>query len=246
MIKELEDYSWFPPLLRRYQMDYIGSLVSWLGVYRPLIPVAAQMVNVNDPVIVQDLCSGSGIPAIYMQHQVKLILKTLLSDKYPVIAFANSEELEYIKLPVDVLALIPQHRICYTMYNGFHHFSPGDQAALIKKMVEGRNGFLFAEILEPRIFTMIKILLTATLLQVFTAPFIKPFSLKRLFFTYIIPVNLFTVLYDGIISVIRSGSVNQYRKLFEELSSDDFEVAVGRFNNWKGPVIYIKGNPLPR
>lgn len=246
MIKELEDYSWFHPLLRRYQMDYIGSMVSWLGMYRPLIPVAAQMVNANDPVVIQDLCSGSGIPAIYMQHHVQLIPKTLLSDKYPFIAFTDSEELEYIKSPVDVLALIPQQGICYTMYNGIHHFSPGDQVALVKKMIAGRNSFLFAEILEPGIFTMIKIILTATLLQVFTAPFIKPFSLKRLFFTYVIPVNLFTVMYDGIISVIKSRSVDQYRRLFEGLSVNDFEVSVGRLNNWKGPVIYIKGNSMQK
>ena len=246
MIKELEDYSWFPPLLRRYQMDYIGSLVSWLRVYRPLMPVVAQMVNADHGVMIQDLCSGSGIPAIYIQQHIKHFPKTLLSDKYPDPAFTDAAELEYIKSPVDVLALIPQHGICYTMYNSIHHLSPGDQITLVKKMIASRNNFLFAEILEPGIFTMIKIILSATLLQLFTAPFIKPFSLKRLFFTYIIPFNLFTVLYDGIISVIKSGSVNRYRKLFERLSTNDFEVSVGRFNNWKGPVIYIKGNPLPR
>ena len=87
MIKELEDYSWFPPLLRRYQADYIGSMVAWLGVYRPLIPLATQLVNVNTPVMIQDLCSGSGIPAMYMQQQVKGFPKTLLSDKYPDTAF---------------------------------------------------------------------------------------------------------------------------------------------------------------
>lgn len=244
MIKELEDYKWFPALLRRYQADYIGSLVQWLNIYQPLAPVLEELTDIGRSAMIQDICSGSGIPAIHMQQTMRKKIKTILSDKYPDTVFLNSNEAQYLQMSTDALLLNPQPGICYTMYNSLHHFSANDQKALIEKMALNKNCFLFAEILQPGIFTMIKIVLTTTLLQLFTAPFIKPFSLLRLLFTYIIPVNLFTSLYDGIISVIRSGSINHYRNLFAALSTNDFEVSVGHYSNWKGKVIYIKGGPV--
>jgi hypothetical protein len=243
MIKELEDYSWFPQLLRRYQADYIGSIVKWLEVYRPLITELEQLIEVIHPQIIQDLCSGSGIPAIYMQKHVKNISQTILSDKYPNGFLKNDSESTYIKESTDALELIPLRGVCYTMYNSFHHFSAVEQKELVKKMTVNKNAFLFAEILQPGILTTIRIIFAATILQLFTAPFVKPFSLKRLLFTYIIPVNLLTVLYDGVISVLKSRSYNYYRHLVEDISDNDFTVSVVRYHNWKGALIFIKGNP---
>jgi hypothetical protein len=45
-------------------------------------------------------------------------------------------------------------------------------------------------------------------------PFIRPFSLKRMIFTYIIPINIITITFDGIVSVLKSRSVKQYQGLF--------------------------------
>jgi hypothetical protein len=130
------------------------------------------------------------------------------------------------------------------MYNAFHHFEPVQQTVLVKKMVLNKNAFIFAEIMEPGILTVIKILFTTTILQIILAPFIKPFSWLRLFFTYIIPVNLFTVSYDGVISVLKSRSSVDYHHRLSGLSTAEFEVTVRRFPNWKGAVVCITGNPL--
>lgn len=244
MIKELEDYSWFPLSLRRYQADYIGSLVKWLSVYQPLVAQLDELSNSTKADTIQDLCSGSGIPAIYMLERAKNISQMLLSDKYPDGSFKDDQKLKYIKTSTDVIELVPQPGVCYTMYNAFHHFSPCEQKQLISKMAENKNGFLFAEILHPGILTIIRIVFAATVLQLLTAPFIKPFSFKRLFFTYFIPFNLLTVLYDGLISVTRSGAHNYYCSLFENMSGNDFIISVEQCRNWKGRLIFIKGNPV--
>lgn len=243
-MKELEDHSWFPTILRRYQADYIGSLVKWLSIYRPLVSELKQLVTSTQPHFIQDLCSGSGIPARYMQAYVKNIPATVLSDKYPDKSFKDEPKLLYVKQSTDAWKLIPQPGVFYTMYNSFHHFNSDEQRAIVKKMAENKTPFLFAEILQPGVLTMIRIIFASTILQLLTAAFIKPFSLKRLFFTYIIPLNLLTVLFDGIISVFKSGSANHYRKLLQDLSNSDFEISVGQYNSWKGMLIFIKGNPV--
>lgn len=244
MLKELEDYDWFPAQLRRWQMEYIGNVVTWFQLYKPLKPVLLHMISENKIDVLQDICSGSGIPAINMHDLLGGSFKTILSDKYPDRSFKVSGNVCYLEKKEDVLLLKPSPGICYTMYNGFHHFSSVDQINLVKKMVSYKNLFLFAEIVQPGFFTLIKVIFTTTLMQLFTAPFIKPFSMKRMFFTYILPVNLFTILIDGIISVLRSKSAGRYRELFTGLTTNDFEVTVDRFTNWKGSVIYIKGNSL--
>jgi hypothetical protein len=91
---------------------------------------------------------------------------------------------------------------------------------------------------------MIKIIFTTTILQLCTAPFVKPFSFVRLFFTYIIPVNLFTVTYDGIISVLKSKTAIKYRELFSNIATNSFKISVTKIKSWKINIVYIKGEPV--
>ncbi len=244
MIKELEDYNWFPAALRRWQLAFVGSVSIWTKLYQPLAPVLQQMINSNKIFSLQDNCSGSGRPAIYVREHLAVKIPLLLTDKYPALDFEIKPGITYSLNTVDVLEMLPSENIIYTMYNAFHHFSPVQQKALVKKMAEHNAVFLIAEILTPGWRNLVKIIFTTTFLQLLTAAFVKPFSLPRLFFTYIIPVNLFTVTYDGIISVLRSKTGKEYSDLLQHISNQSYSITVNTVNNWKGDVVYIKGGPV--
>lgn len=244
MLKELEDYGWFPALLRRWQMDFIGNIALWTKLYKPLVPVLEQIISKNNATGLQDTCSGSGMPAVFIHGQLIKKIPMLLTDKYPPAVFKNNPSVTYVNHAVDINELQPVKGTIYTMFNAFHHFSAEEQNELIKRLSGNRTAFLFAEILEPGIFTAIKIFFTGTILQLLTAPFVKPFSLARLIFTYIIPVNLFTVTYDGIISVIKSKTVKQYQEQLNYIASSSFVITVHQLKNPKGNVVYIKGEPI--
>ena len=243
MIKELEDYNWFPQLFRHFQAAYIGSIIKWTKFYKPLVPVVQQLLNENKIDNIQDLCSGSGMPAVFMQQQLSGNYKTILSDKFPEQSFADAENIIYLKNETDVLLLKPEHDTCYTMYNAFHHFADIEKQAVLKNLQGANAPFVIAEILEPDFFTLIKIVFTTTIIQLVVAPFVKPFSLLRLLFTYIIPVNLITVTYDGVISVLKSKSVQQYQNLVNKTTNENYEITVHKISTWKGAITYIKGNP---
>jgi hypothetical protein len=243
MIKELEDYSWFPAALRRWQLEFVGNISVWTKLYRPLVSVLQQMINKNKATSLQDTCSGSGRPAVYIQQQLPIKISLLLTDKYPVAGFANKPAISYALDPVDVLKMQPAENTVYTMYNAFHHFTAQQQKAWVKKMAEDKAIFLIGEILTPGWLNLLKIIFTTAVIQLLTAPFVKPFSLPRLFFTYIIPVNLFTVTYDGIISVLRSRSAKEYNDLLSDISSPSYSITINTINNWKGDLVYIKGEP---
>jgi hypothetical protein len=244
MLKELEDYDGFPKALRRWQMDFIGTAVVWAKIYKPLTPMLQELLASNNCKTIQDLCSGSGVPAIYLQQHIKSGVPLLLTDKYPYTAFTNQADVRYATNSIDVTALQPQQYIGYTMFNAFHHFSSAQQVAIVQKMVSARASFLFAEILEPTIFVAIKIVITTTVLQWLAAPFIKPFSLSRLFFTCIIPVNLVTVTYDGIVSILKSKTVKQYNDLVSGLAADNYTITVQKVKTVGGNIVYIKGSTI--
>jgi hypothetical protein len=243
MIKELEDYNWFPKIFRRFQLEYIGSIILWSRFYQPLVPVIKLLMKENDIHTVQDLCSGSGMPAVFMQQQLNGDCKTVLSDKFPEQSFIDSAPIQYLKKETDVLSLLPERNTCYTMYNAFHHFTAAEKKQIVQQFQNADAPFVIAEILQPGLLTLIKIILTTTVLQLLTAPFVQPFSLLRLLFTYIIPVNLFTVTYDGIISVLKSKSEKQYQLFIKKMGNDSYTITVDRYSSWKGAVICIKGNP---
>jgi len=208
---ELEDKAWFPNELRTMQTQYIGWLVKSFGLYRDVIPLLKKHMPSNTHCI-QDLCSGSGDPLIYVKEQLdNSDLHFFLSDLYPP---ANPRELEvhYRADSIDALKVRATGGTFYTMFNALHHFNAEQRAQLMQQL--GTSGFMFAEILQPRIFDALKIAFVTTLGQLFLAPFVKPFRIKRLLYTYVLPINLMTIFWDGMVSVLRAIS---HRQLEQEL-----------------------------
>ncbi len=244
MLKELEDYNWFPAILRRWQMEFIGTVANYTQLYKPLVPVIDEMIIENNITALQDTCSGSGMPAVYIQQQLAVCLPMQLTDKFPDKNFKNTSQVMYSPYETDIVTMQPQQNILYTMFNAFHHFSAAQQKQIVQNFATHKTSFVIAEILEPGFINVVKIFLTGTVGQLLLAPFIKPFSFARLFFTYIVPVNLFTVTYDGIISVYKSKTVKQYEALLPDILNQQYHLSVHTIKNFKGNLVYIKGSTI--
>lgn len=202
-MKELEDYPWFPATLRKYQTDFIGFVVSKFNIYQGFIEYLNKE-NIKSK-FQYDLCSGSAEPASTIFKSTNCFSDLVLSDKYP--SYENIEKL-------DVLDANYNSKFAYTMFNAFHHFDDNEKKKIVEKVKEADAQAYFVEILEPTAFFILKVLFATIIGTILLTPFIKPFSLKRLFFTYIIPLNIINISYDGAISVLKSRSLNQYQLLF--------------------------------
>jgi hypothetical protein len=128
----------------------------------------------------------------------------------------------------------------YTMFNAFHHFNEEDQNTIVSKIINANSKAYIVEILEPTIFTAIKVLFATSVGVLLFTPFVKPFSIGRLFFTYVIPMNVFTITYDGILSTIKSKSKSTYQKIFKDNTE---RIKVERLNSGISPLILIQINP---
>jgi hypothetical protein len=138
----------------------------------------------------------------------------------------------------------PQIGKHYSIFNAFHHFTSEQQKQLIKKMKEARASCIIAEVLEPTWICFLQVTLAALILQPLTAWAMRPFSILRLIITYLIPIQLITVAWDGWLSVLKSKTVNQYKKLLSEFTDNQYTIEIKRIHQLQGNLIIIIAQPI--
>jgi hypothetical protein len=240
-LKELEDYSWFPPVLRKMQLEYVGWISATLQVYRPLCTIMERFPS-NQWI---DLASGSGWPALYLKNKATNPIFFRLTDWYP---HSASEEvlkhMEYDAQPLNLLDFQPEAGHQYSMFNAFHHFTAQEQKQIITKMKEAKAGFIIAEVLEPSLLSFIQVTLAALLVQPLSAWAIRPFSFLRIATTYLVPIQLATVAWDGWLSVLKSKTLAQYQDLVRGVSSIEYVIQVERIPQLRGNLIVLSAQPI--
>ena len=240
-LKELEDYSWFPPVLRKMQLEYVGWISASLAVYRPLGKIMEGFPS-NQWI---DLASGSGWPALYLKKKATDPIFFRLTDWYPNSASKEVlKHMEYDPQPLNLLDFQPEAGQQYSMFNAFHHFTTQEQKQIITKMKEAKAGFIIAEVLEPSLLSFIQVTLAALLVQPLSAWAIRPFSFLRIATTYLVPIQLATVAWDGWLSVLKSKTLAQYQDLVRGISSSEYVIQVARIPQLRGNLIVLSAQPI--
>ena len=240
-LKELEDYPWFPSYLRKMQLEYVGWISVQLKLYRPVLKEIIKFPS-NQWV---DLASGSGWPALYLQKNASHQIQYTLSDLYPdSVSNEVKKQVEVEREPLNLIDFQPETGKQYSLFNAFHHFSSAQQKQLIKKMKEAKASCIIAEVLEPSLLSFIQVTLAAFILQPLTAWAIRPFSILRMITTYLIPIQLFTVAWDGWLSVVKSKNINQYKELLSGLNDNQYSIEAKKIQQLQGNLIVIIAQPI--
>lgn len=215
-MKELEDLSVFPSWLRDFQTEYIGAVVVWFRVYDPLL----KFMNTTGPRSSQmvDLCSGSGAPAKDLFERSRVFTSLKLTDKFPNLKTAVTAD-EYVREPTDVLTMRFNPDTSYTMFNAFHHFDAFQQRLILERIRAAGASSCFVEILKPDLVSMVKVLFLTTVGTLVLTPFVRPFSFARLFFTYVVPINVLTITWDGLVSVLKSSTEKELRSQVGDIAT---------------------------
>ena len=241
-LKELEDYPWFPSYLRKMQLEYVGWLSVQLRLYHPLLKLLQQFPS-NKWI---DLASGSGWPAFYLQKNASHQIHYTLTDLYPEsVSNEVKKQVDVEHVPLNLIDFQPQVGKQYSMFNALHHFTTAQQKEIIKKIKEAKSSCMIAEVLEPTWLCFLQVTLAAFIVQPLTAWAIRPFSIVRMITTYIIPIQLITVAWDGWISVLKSKSLSQYKALVSDLADNQYSIEVKRIKQLRGNLIVILAQPIP-
>jgi hypothetical protein len=254
---EFTDLAWYPQTFRCIQTDYLQFAATLGSGHKYLIPLFAKAMQHARTSQIVDLCSGGTGPWVRLQEQFKLAglsVSVKLTDKYPnpeaVQRWTETarQGIEYLAEPVDAMK-VPSHLMgMRTLFEGFHHFKPDDAGLILKDAVEKKAAIgIFEASLKPPFGPILLLLspLITLLSYLLITPFIKPRTLPRFFWTYLIPIVPLATCWDGIISLLRVYSVQDLKELTGSFQREDYVWEIGRASTGT-PVFefaYLVGYP---
>ena len=131
-----------------------------------------------------------------------------------------------------------------TMFSSFHHFPPTQARAILQNAVCARQGIGIFEI-TSRTASAIGMMFLWFLTPFVFTPTIRPFRWSRLLYTYVLPIIPLVLLFDGLVSCLRTYRTSELRELIDELAATDYRWEIGEHAGTLGslPVIYLIGYP---
>lgn len=248
---EFGDLQWFPENLRNYATDFLQFGANTFDIYKSVLPVLKKGIDSAGNNTIVDIASGSGGGLVKIARHLKQEypnLKIVLSDYFPnVEAFERTraqlpETFDYIKHSVDAMDVPEDVRGFRTQFLSLHHFQPDDARAILQNAVDRKQPIGIFEAQQRNIKSLIPMLLSPLNVLLVT-PFIRPFKIDRLIFTYLIPVLPLFIMWDGIISVLRTYTQEELNNMIQQVqNSDTFHWEVGSAKG-KPDILYLLGIP---
>lgn len=249
---EFEDQSWFPDVFRKGITDYLQYAANKIDLYKPVIPVIRKGLEKSGNKRIVDICSGGGggISKVFEYMKAEYDdTKVVLTDKYPnIVAFKNladrsNGDIDFVSNPVDAVDVPKDLEGFRTQFVSFHHFRPAQAQRILENAAQSHAAIGIFEATERSLVNFIAMLFTPIVVML-AVPFIRPFSWSRLFFTYVIPaIPLFT-MWDGLVSVLRTYSVKELKKMTDAIDAPGYRWEIGRIKQQGAPhIIYLLGYP---
>lgn len=252
---EFEDLPWFPRVWRDGVTDFLQFAVSRGDIYRRFAPRLASALERSKARQVVDLCAGGGGPWQELQASLPPVAEgrvpVLLTDYYPnqakfeAVSGASGGRITYRTVPVSALDVDGSLHGFRTLFSSFHHFDPDSARAIIADAISKGHGIAIAESTQRHPLMLLYMLFTPLLVMVAT-PLIRPFRWSRLVFTYLLPVIPLTVMFDGIVSCLRTYTPEELEQLVAQAPGHGaftWEAGVERMGPLPVGVTYLIGVP---
>ena len=251
---ELEDQRWFPHLIRKGMLDFLRFMISKLHSYEYAIPLLKELLETTGQNHMVDLCSGAGGGIEVIQaassREMKQPITVTLTDLYPNIESyrylqkQTSGQIGYIPEAINAMAVPEQVQGVRTVFSSFHHFTPKQAKAILQDAANKRTAIGIFEGADKSWIEMLALWILFPPLILLATPFIRPFKLSRLFFTYIVPLIPIGILWDGTVSLLRIYTPAMLGEMASAIHTADYTWHAGKTGNRLGKkVIYLIGYP---
>ncbi len=258
---ELHEQPWFPSSLRADVTDALQFGFNLLRAYAPIAPLLQSVINScvdgsNSTQSIIDMCSGGGGPWLELARQLRCRdggensagLQVWLTDKYPnleafqSVSASSDHHITFYPEPVDAMKVPGALKGLRTMFTSFHHFPPEHARAILQNAVDAGESIGIFEATK-RAPSTIGLIFVGILLMFLHTPRIRPFRWSRLLWTYLIPVIPLVLLFDGVVSCLRTYRPQELREMVEKLTSCEYQWKIGELAGGKMPITYLVGYP---
>lgn len=249
---EMHDFPGFPPVWRDLLTDFLSFFAATFRPYAGVAPVLADALKKAGTHKIVDLCSGAGRPIVSLAPDLRAMglpnVEIVLTDKYPHIgAWADlGRGVTFEAEPVDAVDVPGGLDGFRTLFTSFHHLAPKEARAVLSAAAEKEQGIGIFDYTERSIRWVIPVCLIPLFVWVCT-PFIRPFSWRRLVWTYLVPAIPIVAAWDGFVSCLRTYSPDDLRDLVEGLENSGYRWDIGRMKSVGiSRVTYAIGVPSRR
>jgi hypothetical protein len=239
---EIADQNWCPPFLRQAVTDFLATVASRTGIYRPTVDVVKRALERPRSRKVVALCAGSGGGIVDVAKELPPEIGIVLTDLRPYAGFSSdSPTMIYDPRSVDATRIPADLEGARVVYGSFHHFNPKDARTILESAVRAGQPIAVFEGTE-RSLRGIAACLFIPLLVLVMMPFTRPLRVLTIAFTYLIPLLPLIILWGGIVSSFRSYTQSEMQALTKDLIAFQWEIGV-----LSGPhrerVAYLLGVP---
>lgn len=219
---EIQDLPWCPVVFR----DAVTALMRWsidlMRVYHPILPQLQRLLGHSAKPQIIDLCSGAAGPwrrlGSALDERCGATVPVLLTDKYPnrdALALVRDQaqsQVDFVGDSVDATQVPAQLEGVRTLFSSFHHFPPTLARQIMRDAAEHGVPIGIFEFTERSLFASVSMLF-APLVALLVIPFLRPFSLRRLFSCLPIPFVPLMAFWDGFVSNLRTYSPQELERL---------------------------------
>lgn len=245
---EIHDQAWFPQFLRDLTTEALEAMWASNRTYHPIAERLRAALKQADTDRVVDLCSGGGGPWLVLYDSVAAgrEIEVCLTDFYPNARMAGQNRNPHVHVcsePVDARRVPPALRGFRTIFSAFHHFDPEAARAMLADAFERREGIAVFEAARPNLWTILTV--TAVPFLAFrNALAARPVRWSRIFWSCVVPVIPAILWIDGVLSCLRSYSLEDLRELTAGLSATDYAWEIGDQRGGPVAVRYLVGLPV--
>jgi hypothetical protein len=245
---EILDQRWCPGALRDGATDCLEAVISATDAYGSVREQMLGAIQRTGAIRVVDLCSGGGGPWLSLGWASRLEsepdLRVALTDKFPSSVLCerlrHTSRISSFAAPVDATD-VPQDLSGFrTVFSSFHHFSDPMASKILASAVNSGEGFASAEVTARSLRAVLTMFFIPFLAWALT-PGIRPFRWSRIFLTYLLPAIPFVLLWDGVVSCLRTRTPEELLQLARPFC--DFEWKAGYSKGSWLPAVYLIGLP---
>ncbi|PTB44287.1 hypothetical protein M441DRAFT_44369 [Trichoderma asperellum CBS 433.97] len=245
---EIDDQPWFPAFLRSRIQNALTAAWNSNTPLQPQSPAriaASTLIRELDSSLSSytfiDFCAGGGGPTPAIQKAINTHLKAegeppvdfILTDLHPNVGawekvVKNFPQIAYERQPVDA-SKAPNHLVecqdgkkVMRLFNlAFHHFGDALARDILRDTVNTSHGFAIFELQDRSLSSMISVFMLGVASVVMAPAFAwkwrDPISLA---FSWLMPALPFVLVFDGIVSCLRTRTPNEIESLLRGCGAD--------------------------
>ncbi len=234
---EFGDQDGVPLAFRHYLTDFLSFAISWIARMpgsglAPVTRALARALGRTGDHHILDLCSGSGGPAVSVRTALAdagVDLDLTLSDLVPNaralarICEREGDRVRFHPEPLDATAVPPELSGFRTVFNAFHHLPPELARKVLADASRSGRGIAVIEVTERTVASVLFMVIVIPLLVLLTTPFVRPWRWGRLFWTYLVPWMPWMIAFDGVVSSLRTYTVEELHELVSEIEAPGYD-----------------------